>query len=248
MPTWILSYPEESSPADIERELDIIQHDDTFIRMNMVPEDESESIEIELSSTGSVDPRTIDILRLRGAQAVPMVPSIPLSRGNEFEVLMELGEDQESGTLQVGLPVCIDGQGRVGLQGAPIGILTHVDRVNNQARVRIQPGRPVDDLPPPPFRLNQPPPLTREGLEQARLAVERRVLLLPDDPRIQQAHQQILADEDARVFAVLDSIALGSTRIDQEPLRPPSSKSHTPEPRPTFKTRYQRIMDALKGG
>lgn len=253
MPTWTLSYSgRDCTLFDVEQELSILRSDPACVRMNTtesVVEPGVINVEIEFHFGITMSTRSADILRLRWAQAVPMVPTIPLDMSNRIEILMELGEHQENETLQVGLPVCIDEQGRVGLRGAPLGILMHVDRENNQARIRIQPGSPVDALPPPPMRIeefNQPPQFNREGLEQARLEVERRIFPLPD-PRVQQAHQQILADEDARILAVLDSIALGSTRIDQEPLRPPSSKSHTPEPRPTFKTRYERIMDALKG-
>lgn len=249
MPTWTLSYSgRECTLADIERELGTLRSDPACVRMNTtesVVEPGVIHVEIEFHFGITMSTRSADILRLRRAQAVPMVPTIPLDMSNRLEILMELGENQEGETLQIGMPVCIDEQGRVGLRGAPLGILTHVDRENNQARIRIQPGSPVDATQPPPMRVegfDHPPTFTREDLERARLEVQRMPFPLTDH-RVLQARQQIMADEDARIFEILDTIA------QEAPPRQPRPKKAkpAPEPRPTFKTRYERIMDALKG-
>jgi hypothetical protein len=82
---------------------------------------------------------------------------------------------------------------------------------------------------------------TREELEAARIQITRRPYPLPDlDRSTIQARQQQMADEDAQALATMDAISRGEIPL---PL-PPFHKN--PSPRPVFKTRYQRIMEAIK--
>lgn len=80
-----------------------------------------------------------------------------------------------------------------------------------------------------------------EELNVTRIQVERRPLPITD-PRVWAAHQQILAEEDARVFEILNAIASSGTLEQQPKVSKPA-----PEPRPPFKTRYERIMSAFNG-
>lgn len=234
MPTWTINYRNYSS-VDLDQEIQELRSDAACVRLNMatsISEPGVAHIEVEFHPGVTMSRRSAEILRMRGAQAVPGVPLIPLVSSNQTEILMDLGDQQDDGSLQVGLPVYIDEHGRVGSRGSPIGTLTYVDRGANQVRIRIQPGNPVEVR-----EFYQTPSFTRETLEFARDQLQRMPLL---DPRVQRARQEIMEAEDARVFEALDAITGEST---PRPTRQPKN----PEPRPTFKTRYERIKDALKG-
>jgi hypothetical protein len=88
--------------------------------------------------------------------------------------------------------------------------------------------------------LNDPRRFSPEELETFRTQLERRPYLIQNS-RFLQERQQLMAEEDARVFRILDNIA------QEESSRPPLPNKSKSEPRPIPKTRYKRIMEALKG-
>lgn len=226
MPTWTLTYQGFDDLASLERELQILRSDLACVRLSStssIAEPGVVHVEVEFSPQVIMTMESSEIIHSRMAEAVPMVPTIPISVGG-VEILIDLGEHQEVGTMQVGLPVCIDEQGRIGRRGAPLGILVQVDREANQARIRqVRYESSVSSV-----------ELTRDQLFQ------RMPIPLPD-PRVQQARRGAMAEEDSRFFEIMDSIAQAS---HVEPLRKPEKPN--PEPRPVFKTRYERIMNALK--
>lgn len=255
MPTWVIDYQigRGCSQEDIYREQQVFRNDPwcTYYRSTDSAEYPGRiSVQVGVRFANSIGVDSRQILRLRGARPIPAVPAVPTTipltpNGNRY---MQVSlENSQEGQLSIGSQICIDEQGRVGSRGTPIGVLAYIDRDLNQARIILEPGTPLSaPQSPNPIQIEEsylPPTLTREIIEQERVQFQFQRMLLPD-PRVQQARQQIMAEEDARVFEILDSIANNGTYV-QQPL--PKEPNPAPEPRPTIKTRYERIMDTLKG-
>jgi hypothetical protein len=135
---------------------------------------------------------------------------------------MELGGTQENEELQVGLPVSTAAQGRVVSSGPTIGILMHLGRESNQARVRIYPA----------------------DIQPLSMGFSIGGVEISSIPNLEWvASQRIRSEEDARVLEILDSIANIPNGVESSERQ---TKTKSQESRPVFKTRYQRILGAIE--
>ena len=248
MPTWTLEYQIGSDTYDdFLREQQVFRSDPLCVSYQSTDSaDYPGRISVRVEFRESVGGASLQILQRRLAQAVPAVRANPVTwNGNRYEVQMSTEGPQE-GQLLIGAPVSVDEHGRLGTRGTTIGIITQVDMGNHLARIVIEPGTPLDVLQSPnPMRMEgyeEQVVFSRADLEAAQVRMNRSPYPLPSlDREAFRARQQQMADEDARAFAAMDAIGRGEI-----PLPMPAFQKE-PEPRPTFKTRYERIMDTLKG-
>lgn len=237
MPSWTLAYQiEDNRTREIYyQELETLREDPGCIAFQ-ASADFSGRIYVQVAFRESAGELARQILHRRNAQAVPAVRENPIVTTwgrDRSEIQIDLGRTQDGEAIPINSQVCIDENGQVGTRGTPIGILlSPVDSTSRTAIVRVTSGELLDSA----FRSNPSPQvegyqdpvaLSREDLEQAQAQMERIPLtyLSREEAR---SRYQIMADEDASVFAALDAAAKVL-------------------PRPTFKTRYQRILETLKG-
>jgi hypothetical protein len=231
MPTWNLNYQigRDCTLEDFHREQQVFRSDPQCVSYQYNQRStEPLLIQAQVVFNESMSGESLRILQLR------TYPRYRQTRLPRHEVQMSTEGFQE-GQLVIGAPVSIDENGRLGTHGTPIGIISQVDWDNHQARIIFEPEMRMGVY-------RNPVRFSREELEVTRIQLDRRPFPL-QNPVVQQMRQQIMAEEDARVLEALDTIA------QEAPPRQPRPKKAkpAPEPRPTFKTRYERIMDALKG-
>jgi hypothetical protein len=244
MPTWNLIYRIgiNCTQEDFHREQQIFCSDLRCISYQCTESRDSPGIfAVQIAFNEPMSLASQEILHRRVAEAVPAIPVLPLMNpifvGNMLQVQVSLSDTQEGSTLLIGDVVRINEQGQIGSRGNPIGIVLHVDPEANQARINIATGTPINT---DAFQsrnsmqeYRDPPRFSRGEVELARVTLERMPMELMD-PQMFRARQEVWAEEDARILE-----ALGALANLKEPKDPP-------EPRPVFKSRYQRILDSFK--
>ena len=250
MPRWTLHYRIglDCTEQDLYHEQHLLQNDAACVNY------ESEQswsepglvhVRVEFGDWISISPQTNAILRLRNGEAIPAVPMFPA----RTEVLMDFSEPQEGARLQIGSQVCIDENGRIGANGAPIGILTRLDESQHTAQIAIY-GSGGGPSPLPlqvPLQVSRLVPDNSGNYRVVRDSLPGiftdRIVPTPlpaVSNQIMRMREQAAAAEDARVFEALD--ALGA-----EPAKPRAKAKPKPaEPRPVTKSRYERIMDSFE--
>jgi hypothetical protein len=181
-------------------------------------------VQVDYPDWIGLPPQSHTILQRRSAVGVP---NIAMTRPRT-QVILPISDPQEGTTLRVGSQVSIDESGHVGNRGTPIGIVMSLDNERHEAVVDVLGSGGGT----PPLQVSRLVPNSQGGFDVQQDEFPRLYMGTPmarmDDinRRIQDS---IRAEEDARIFSILDS-------IEREP----------PKPRPVFKTRYQRIMDQFE--
>ena len=226
MPLWNLTYR-----IGVNCTLDEFNHEMLLLRgdrtCTTIDQDQSFTepnvIRVRVGYPDWIGVQSHSILQRRSAEGVPaMSASTPRT-----QVAIDISDQQEGSTLQVGSPVYIDEGGRVGSRGAPIGVVMQVDNERHEAIVGVF----GSGGGPPPLQVSRMVPNGQGGFdiqpdEFPRLYMGTPMTMV--DAETRRARERIQAAEDARIFEVLDAMA-----------------SKPPEPRPEFKTRYQRIMEGF---
>lgn len=248
MPTWTLTYRigVDCTNDEFYQEQELLQSDRACVRCIAEQswlEPGLVHVRAEFSDWIGISPQSNTIMRRRNGEAEPAIPFLART-----QILMDVANPQEGPALQIGSQVCIDEHGRVGVNGAPIGILVRLDQDHHQAQIAVygseggppplEVSRMVPDgvgfrverqpspiIPVRDFAINRP--LTSDDLRQTMSMVDAQTL---------RVREQMRTEADARVFAALDQM-----------IEPPNKKDPPkPEPRPVTKSRYERIMESFE--
>jgi hypothetical protein len=235
MPVWELTYRigVDCTNQDLDQDILVLRGDASCSSVTMdqsFTEPNVVRVRVDYPDWIGLPPQSHAILLRRAAEGVP---NIAMTRPRT-QVILPISDPQEGTTFRVGSQVSIDENGHVGNRGTPIGIVMSLDNERHEAVVAVLGSGGGT----PPLQVSRLVPNSQGGFDVQQDEFPRLYMGTPMgrvDDMMHRVQDSIRAEEDTRIFSILDSIAQDPT-IPQEP----------PKPRPVFKTRYQRIMDQFE--
>ena len=226
MPSWRLRYRAGADPEAREYydEVHDLRMDPYCTRLSAAEDPNQQgyvTVEVDFASPGPSNPRLLEILRRRDANNI---------QGVHFPSLSAVVEANTQG-LRPGDIASVGPDGVVGTTGTPIGTVIAIEPDGNHVRVAFNSERN---------------PVVRPYADRVEIAASELENITPHRFNIiesmqQRRSQEFQAEEDRRIFEVLDSVAAGE---EQRPprQRPPRAKEE-PLPEPVRRTRFEKALD-----
>ena len=223
MPSWRLryrTYP-NAEAREYYDEVHDLRVDPNCTRLSAAEDPNQQgyiTVEVDFASPGPSNPRILEILRRRDA-TVTLSTQLP-----SLTAVIEANTQ----VLRPGDIASIGPDGTVGTTGTSIGRVVSVEPDGNHVRVEfIRDGNSV----------------VRPYEDRVEVAASELENMTPHRFNIiESMRQQIMAEEDRRVFEALDSVAAGE---EPRPTRQRSPKAKKePLPEPVRRTRFEKALDS----